>query len=100
MTLSIPQRERHEQFMRLYKLQLFNAEQLVSTKAQLGRNNFVGLPDMFPHAEQSCVDIVYMKSARISNTDDLKTIREELVDIINYAAFGLALIQGEEEGVL
>lgn len=77
------------------------AQDLVVEKGKLGRNDEVPVPDMFPRGAKDCVTMIYMKSCRIiaEATED-KTIEEELIDILNYAAFGLTILEGERRGVL
>jgi hypothetical protein len=88
----------HQQFLDCYHRALLEAVEVVDRKESEGRNQIISLPAMFPHGASDCVFMIYMKIARSLGYDSSHnriTLREELLDIINYAGFAIALLDGE-----
>lgn len=64
-------------------------------QAREDRNRFLSLENMFPHGPQDLTFVVWMKAARILGLEAagrLKEVREEALDVLNYAAFLVGLI--------
>lgn len=80
--------ERQEAFLLAYEQAMSAALDIVQANGKLGRNDFRALPDMFAHGRKTVADLLYMKIARLIGTEEL----DEALDIINYAAFYVALI--------
>jgi hypothetical protein len=87
-------------FLERYERALEQCRQLVSQRGSEGRNALISMSEMFPDGYKNIAFMLYMKSARAlseSTINNEEKVIEELVDIINYAAFGLAWIQLNRE---
>lgn len=85
-----------EAFLRMYEDVLSEAIEKVKERAAQGRNNIISLPRMFPRGTDDLTLQLYMKSSRIVGASDPTVLREEAIDIINYASFLVAMIDSKE----
>lgn len=86
------------EFMKKFYNVLHGAVNRVNEQAKLGENDFVSLPDMFPHGSQDAAFMVYTKACRALGyleAKNLKKAKEEFLDIINYSAFSYVLVEKE-----
>lgn len=84
-------------FFTHYEEALKRAEEIVSDHTSEGENKVVPIEKMFPHGAQDTLFLVYMKACRSIGYEEagsLDAVRREMYDIINYAAFTLALLEG------
>lgn len=87
------------EFLNMYSEAINEAEKLVIARGAEGRNGVVSLPDMFLRDPGKAAFMIYMKIARVLGECEDKNFqkaREEFLDIINYAGFGIALIDDLE----
>ncbi len=88
-------------FQELFKKALREAEELVSMRNY--RNAHTPIEKMFPHKTQDLTFMLTMKVSRILGAETLpepertKMVREEAIDILNYAAFLVALIDLDQQ---
>ncbi len=88
-------------FMEAYSQALAEATLKVKEHDEDGENQVVPIEQMFPHGPQDGLFVVWMKVGRAlgyERAHNIEKVREELVDIINYAAFTMAIIDHWREG--
>lgn len=87
-----------EEFMLKYEKVFESARSRVREQKALGENLFIPLPMMFPHGVQDPLFLTYTKACRAIGylrARNLKKVKEELIDIINYANFAAILVEKE-----
>lgn len=71
------------------------AEDLLNDRTGTGQNSKTPIRQMFPSGYRDTSFLVYMKAARVLGkleVRNLQSARDELLDIINYAAFTIVMI--------
>lgn len=88
-----------EQFLDAYHKALSWAERRVDEQTEKGENAHTSIPDMFPHGFADLSFMIHTKAARLLGyeiTEHYAESVEEARDLINYAAFYIALYHGDE----
>lgn len=76
-------------FLTTYKGVLREAAELVEDRTT-SRDTAISIMNKYPHGISDLTGIIFDKTCRILSIEDLRPcipLREELIDIINYAAF-------------
>lgn len=85
-----------------YKRALDRAEEIFAQRDATGRNAVVPLERMFPHGPQDLTFMLYNKASRClglaATPGGREKLIEESVDIINYAAFLIMMLEGAWPG--
>lgn len=80
-------------FDEAYREALSEAAAVVAAHSVDGENDVVPIEQVFPHGDQDIMFMVYMKACRAigyQKAGNAKKVRDEAVDMINYAAFLIA----------
>lgn len=82
-------------FEQLFRAAVDEAQAIFDQRDVSGRNEVVDLPGMFLNDPGHIAWMVYMKASRamgMLKIGNLVGAREEFIDMLNYGAFGVALI--------
>lgn len=90
-----PKRVLESLFLERFHEALEEARSEVDRHTEDGENEVVSLPEMFPHGTTDITFMLFTKICRIlgyERANNFDKVRDEAVDIINYAAFLIAYL--------
>ena len=85
-----------EEFLARYQAALDHAEKIVHDHDLRGENLVMPLPSTFPHGPPDLTFMLFNKICRVLGYEEngkLDLVKSEAYDIINYAAFLVALLE-------
>lgn len=87
-------------FETLAVAEIHKATEIITQHTAEGENDLVSLDQMFPHGIQDILFVIWQKTGRAlgyEHAGNFEGVARELPDIINYAGFGLALLNSVQE---
>jgi len=86
--------QENERFLQLYSQAFESAQRIVKEHSEDGENEIFSIPQMYPNGRQDLLFMLFHKVTRALGYDRAKNhskALEEVLDILNYAAFYFAL---------